>query len=67
MLEDTKNIVESTLNYIKGEIFRSMSNENAIIYTTWIKDLLYDTLRQEKELELQSKNKGRTKEKNLLI
>ena len=54
MLEDTKNIVESTLNYIKGEIFRSMSNENAIIYTTWIKDLLYDTLRQEKELELQS-------------
>lgn len=57
MLEDTKNMVESTLNYIKGEIFRSMSNENAIIYTTWIKDLLYDTLRQEKELELQSKIK----------
>jgi len=48
MLEDTKNIVESSLNYIKGEIFRSMSNENAIIYTTWIKDLLYDTLRQKK-------------------
>lgn len=63
MLEDTKNIVESTLNYIKGEIFRSMSNENAIIYTTWIKDLLYDTLRQEKELELQSKIKDEQKEK----
>lgn len=67
MLEDTKNIVESTLNYIKGEIFRSMSNENAIIYTTWIKDLLYDTLRQEKELELQSKIKDEQKKKNLLI
>ncbi len=63
MLEDTKNIVESTLNYIKGEIFRSMSNENAIIYTTWIKDLLYDTLRQEKELELQSKIKDEQKKK----
>lgn len=61
MLEDTKNMVESTLNYIKGEIFRSMSNENAIIYTTWIKDLLYDTLRQEKELELQSKIKDEQK------
>lgn len=61
MLE--KNIVESTLNYIKGEIFRSMSNENAIIYTTWIKDLLYDTLRQEKELELQSKIKDEQKKK----
>lgn len=64
MLEDTKNIVESTLNYIKGEIFRSMSNENAIIYTTWIKDLLYDTLRQEKELELQSKIKDEQKKKS---
>ena len=63
MLEDTNNIVESTLNYIKGEIFRSMSNENAIIYTTWIKDLLYDTLRQEKELELQSKIKDEQKKK----
>lgn len=64
MLEDTKNIVESTLNYIKGEIFRSMSNENAINYTTWIKDLLYDTLRQEKELELQSKIKDEQKKKS---
>lgn len=41
-----------------------MSNDNAIIYTTWIKDLLYDTLRQEKELELQSKIKDEQKKES---
>lgn len=41
-----------------------MSDEDANIYTTWIKDLIYDTFRQEKELALQTKIKDEQRKDN---
>lgn len=52
MKEKTKVYVESILNYIKGELSRSVSDDDAIIYIDWVKTLLSDTIKQEKELNL---------------
>lgn len=54
MTDETIKHVESILNYIKGEIIRGTSDENAILYVDWIKTLLTDTIKSEKELALNS-------------
>ena len=43
MTEQTVKHVESILNYVKGEIFRSVSDEDAILYSNWIKSSILNS------------------------
>ena len=54
MTEETIKHLESILNYVKGELVRSCSDEDAILYSDWIKSLIVDTIKNEKELKLNS-------------
>ena len=63
MTEQTVKHVESILNYVKGEIFRSVSDEDAILYSNWIKSLILDTIKNDKEFKIISEiKKERAKE-----
>lgn len=63
MTEQTVKHVESILNYVKGEIFRSVSDEDAILYSNWIKSLILDTIKNDKEFKVISEiKKERAKE-----
>ena len=64
MKDETKIYVESILNYIKGELSRSVSEDDAIIYVDWIKTLLSDTIKQEKELNLNAKIRAEKSKEN---
>ena len=57
MTEETVKHVESILNYVKGEIFRSISDEDAILYSNWIKSLISDTIKNDKEFKIISEIK----------
>lgn len=57
MTEQTVKHVESILNYVKGEIFRSVSDEDAILYSNWIKSLISDTIKNDKEVKINSEIK----------
>jgi len=54
MTEETIKHLESILNYVKGELIRSSSDEDTILYSNWIKSLLVDTIKCEKELNINS-------------
>ena len=52
MTEDNAKYIESILHYIKGELFRITPEEESILYVDWIKSLITDTIKHEKELIL---------------
>ncbi len=54
MTEKTVKHLESILNYIKGELIRSCSDEDATLYSDWIKSLIVDTIKNDKELKINS-------------
>ena len=54
MTEETIKHLESILNYVKGELIRSCSDEDAILYSNWIKSLIVDTIKNDKELKINS-------------
>lgn len=64
MTEQTIKQVESILNYVKGEIFRSVSDEDAILYSNWIKSLILDTIKNDKELKIISEIKKEKSKEN---
>lgn len=54
MTEDNNKYLESILHYIKGEVKRSLNDDDAILYLDWIKSLISDTIKHDKELSINS-------------
>lgn len=52
MEQKTMDLIDSTLNSIKGELVRMDSDEISTLYIDWIKSLLYDTINNSKENDI---------------
>lgn len=64
MTEDNAKYIESILHYIKGELFRITPEEESILYVDWIKFLITDTIKHEKELNINSQIRFEKKKNN---
>jgi hypothetical protein len=64
MTEDNAKYIESILHYIKGELFRITPEEESILYVDWIKSLITDTIKHEKELNINSQIRFEKKKNN---